>query len=332
MTSTRILSSEELKDYGEIDTKTSLLKALFAHQLKHWPLLKKGATSLSEIKRRDIKCGDETLTLQFNPARMVSIAANVDPNVIKARACFLCLENLSTEQTGVLLAKNLIALANPMPIFPEHFTLAAPTHSRQDITSRVGELLNITKDLDGQFTVFFNGAKAGASAPDHYHLQACPSDSFPLIKLLRSNKLKSEKIGEILGAQVSLLKFGGNNYISLKGNSCEEIETIVERLIHLMDINHSCGKEMINVVADYFKGEWQVIFIPREKHRPDCFYEEEPNTLMISPATVEMSGVIVTARESDFSNITEQDVRSIFDEVMLNTTSFSRILEALFKI
>jgi len=332
MTNTRILSSDELRDYGEIDSKASLLKALFAHQLKHWPMLKKGAASLSEIKKRDIKCGDETLTIQFNPARMTSVAANVDPNVIKARACFLCLENLAVEQTGILLTKNLIALANPMPIFPEHYTLAAPTHSRQDLTSQVGELLGVTKELGGEFTVFFNGAKAGASAPDHYHLQACPSDSLPLIKLLRGKKLKSETIGEILGAQVSLLKFAGNNYISLKGDSRDEIETIIERLIYLMDINHSCGKEMINVVVDYYKGEWQIAFIPREKHRPDCFYEEEPNTLMVSPATVEMSGVIVTARESDFLKITEQDVRSIYDEVMLNTTSFSKILEALFKI
>jgi hypothetical protein len=87
---------------------------------------------------------------------------------------------------------------------------------------------------------------------------------------------------------------------------------------------------MLNILSYYEADEgWSVILIPREKHRPSCFFEEDPKKLLISPATVEMSGIIVTARESDFERITSKDIEVIFNEVMLNTTSLNKFTQSL---
>ncbi len=328
---TRILTPDDLKAFINDESPSSLLAGLHAQQAKVWPLLQRGLQGLASRKEKRLEWYGDTVTVQFNPARMVSITANVDPNVVKARSCFLCLENLPPEQTGILIERDFLALANPMPIFPLHFTLAHVQHHRQDIVGHIESLLRVAEHLSGVFTVFFNGATAGASAPDHFHFQSCPRNSLPISSLINKNREKASLIGHILSVQIETFSFYGNRYVILNGDNREDLVSVLERLIYLLDNNHPCGKDMLNIIVDYTDGEWQVIFIPREKHRPDCFYEEGEQSLLISPGAVEMGGVIITAREQDFDKITTEDIRNIYDEVVLNPTSYAQVLNSLFK-
>ncbi len=327
---TRILSTEELKQFITDESQASILFGLHEQQKKAWPLLEKGLNSLNQSKEKKIEWFGDTVTVQYNPARMVSVSANIDPNVIRTRSCFLCIENLPPEQTSILVDTEFLALANPLPIFKTHFTFAHIRHKKQDIVGSIEAFLRITSKLDGRFTVFFNGATAGASAPDHFHFQACPKDSLPISLTAKTKQDKISKVGTILSVDIETVSFFGNRYIVLKSPALEDLVSVLERLIYLLDSHHPCGKDMINIIADFDHNGWQIIFIPREKHRPDCFYEEGDRSLLVSPGSVEMGGVIITPRENDFLKITAEDISSIYNEVMLNATAYNTVLDSIF--
>ena len=63
-------------------------------------------------------------------------------------------------------------LINPFPIFPEHFTIPHREHVPQRIAGNFAAMLDLARAMSPRYTVFYNGPKCGASAPDHLHFQA----------------------------------------------------------------------------------------------------------------------------------------------------------------
>ncbi len=138
-------------------------------QLALWP---EAARRYEELGRVEVKDAGG-YRVQFNPARAVSTAAKVDAASIAARPCFLCGANRPPEQIA-LEWEDLEILLNPFPVFPGHLTIPARNHTPQSMRGRVGQMRRLSRALPG-YTVFFNGAKCGASAPDHFHFQAVPT-------------------------------------------------------------------------------------------------------------------------------------------------------------
>ena len=60
-----------------------------------------------------------------------------------------------------------------------------------------------------------------------------------------------------------------------------------------------------------------VIFIPRSKHRPECYHAEGDAQCLVSPGALDMAGVLVTARPEDFERINADKARDIIREVGL---------------
>lgn len=143
-------------------------------QLEFWPAAAERFRALEgvETKTVNLPCGT-AYRVQFNPARAVSTRAKVDAASIAARPCFLCAKNRPAEQISMPW-EDLEILVNPFPIFPGHLTIPAREHTPQSLDGRVGQMKRLSLALPG-YTVFFNGAKSGASAPDHFHFQAVPS-------------------------------------------------------------------------------------------------------------------------------------------------------------
>ena len=77
------------------------VKVLFTQQLANWELARTNYEGLKTVKTKSISFGDFDVKVQFNPARIVSSGAKVDAKTISERKCFLCLENLPTEQKGI---------------------------------------------------------------------------------------------------------------------------------------------------------------------------------------------------------------------------------------
>jgi hypothetical protein len=74
---------------------------------------------------------------------------------------------------------------------------------------------------------------------------------------------------------------------------------------------------MMNVLCSFTDGAWRVILFPRSKHRPDVYFKEEAERVLISPAAVDIGGLIVTPLEKDFKTVNALLVESIFQEVSL---------------
>ncbi|TVQ85312.1 MAG: DUF4922 domain-containing protein, partial [Bacteroidetes bacterium] len=145
---------------------------LLEQQTREWELAVRNYKGLEKVEKHFFEFnGGVKIGVQFNPERIYSSAAKVDDKSISERKCFLCLEHLPAEQKWVKYNHLYVILVNPFPIFPKHLTIPHRRHIDQRILEHFPELLNLARELD-DFTIFYNGPRCGASAPDHFHFQA----------------------------------------------------------------------------------------------------------------------------------------------------------------
>ena len=149
---------------------------LIDRQLAVWQQAKDNYQALSGVGVKELVVEGFPVKVQFNPARIVSSAAKVDPKTIKERKCFLCGANRPAIQEGLPFYGKKCeysVLINPFPIFPKHLTIPDVGHVNQTIEGeyeRYEDMLTLSEVLD-EFLFFYNGPKCGASAPDHMHFQ-----------------------------------------------------------------------------------------------------------------------------------------------------------------
>ena len=74
-------------------------------------------------------------------------------------------------------------------------------------------------------------------------------------------------------------------------------------------------KVNIFIWTDKKQNKEYAIVIPRSKHRPDRYFAEGVEKLLVSPGALDMAGLIVTPREEDFHKITTADIENIIREV-----------------
>ena len=74
---------------------------LIDRQLAVWQQASDNFSALANVGVKEIVLGGFPVKVQFNPARIVSSAAKVDPKTIKERKCFLCAANRPAIQEGL---------------------------------------------------------------------------------------------------------------------------------------------------------------------------------------------------------------------------------------
>jgi hypothetical protein len=79
---------------------------------------------------------------------------------------------------------------------------------------------------------------------------------------------------------------------------------------------------MINIAGFYKESQWEerkwrLVIFPRRKHRPDAFFKEGDERIVVSPGVIEMGGVLVTPMEKDFERLDASAVEGIYEEVSL---------------
>ncbi len=303
-------------------------KRLLADQLNDWPLPAKNYSELKNVRVREFCFGNFKIKVQFNPARIVSSIAKVDRQSIEQRKCFLCEENRPAEQQQIEFG-NYHILVNPFPIFPEHFTIPLNKHVPQRIAYHFKDMLALAEVLPG-FTVFYNGPECGASAPDHFHFQAGKKGFMPLeneFKTLKKNNAK--KIAEGL-SDCWAVKDGIRNFFFIESSCKTSLEACFDKLYDLLDEwNESEEEPMLNILAGYEGGKWQVFVFPRAEHRPWQYFEEGEKNILLSPASVDMGGVLITPLEKDFSKLTPADITNIFQQVLWTEEKFDRFVEMI---
>lgn len=298
-------------------------KELLHQQLINWELAKNNYLALQSVRTKDLDFEGFSIRVQFNPARIQSSAAKVDAKSIQERPCFLCPANLPAVQKGIDYENKYQVLVNPFPIFPQHFTIPTYEHTDQLILNRYEDMLDLAKVLD-EYTIFYNGPRCGASAPDHAHFQAGNKGFLPIEKDVEtvSKNIVSEQNG--------LKVFTINNYLRngffIEATNKNLAVQFFRRLYFLLDIPDGEKEPMMNIISWFANNRWYSCVIPRAKHRPDCFYAEGDENILLSPASVDMGGVFITPLEKDFDKITSEDIRAILKEVCITDDKLEEIV------
>lgn len=322
------LSDIELSQYGKIDDLSQKSKALLNQQKANWELLNNNFESLSITKTKTFDFNKSLIKVQFNPSRISSTSAKIDKKSIENRKCFLCMENLPEVQKGIKYKEDFVILCNPFPIFNQHLTIANKNHIPQNIENNFLVMLELSHDLRANYFVFYNGPKCGASAPDHLHFQAGLKDEIPIYSNQINSEFKTERlIFNKEEVKIFLINNGIQNFILFESKSKIELQNIFLKTIRSAKTILNIDEEpMINILSFYDNELFKVIVFFREKHRPIQYFEEGEKQLLVSPASVDLGGLIITPREEDFNKITKHDIENIFDQVLINTNKAERII------
>jgi hypothetical protein len=288
---------------------------LLDEQKASWPQLAAGWISLASVRLREVRCDGYSVWLQFNPGRIISTAAKVDAQSIRERQCFLCVDHLPPAQKGILYRDSFLVLCNPAPIFSEHFTISHREHIPQSFNPHVRTFLDLARDLSPRLTVFYNGPRCGASAPDHMHYQASPQGTIPVEGAAREHDRRGRR-KTVRGVDILTLANFGRQVIVLESPEAGNLEQVLVDLVEsLRTLIGTSEEPMINVLCSYESSSWRVILFPRSKHRPDVYFKDEAERILISPAAVDIGGLVITPLEKDFHAVTAPIVEDIFREV-----------------
>ena len=301
------------------------IRAFFTHQLDTWDEIRQRYEALKHVGLKQL--GHRQL--QYNPARMVSTGAQIDRQTIAQRACFLCEKNRPEEQLTIDLGDDFELMVNPFPVLPMHFTIVRKTHVSQTILENYTEIHRLL-ELFPELFVFYNGPMSGASAPDHMHFQAGIGQELPLMTVLR--KLEKERqvlIKQGNGSSLSMFNTVSFNAFVIKSKAQETEMTLFKQLYAAMPVREGEKEPRMNIVAWRDGSEDVIVVLPRDNHRPACYFEEGDRRMVISPGALDMAGLIITPREEDFNRMSEDKLISILKEVSIKEKDMENIKEKL---
>lgn len=297
---------------------------LLARQLATWETARHSYEALTGVRVKELNVRGVPYKVQFNPARIVSSGAKVDAKSIRERRCFLCAANRPAEQEGIPFLGHYELLVNPFPIFPRHLTIPETEHVPQLIGHRFADMLELARELT-DFTIFYNGPRCGASAPDHAHFQAGNRGFMPIEADWRTRI--GETVVQTECATLYSLDDAPRTTLVIDTDDADEACRFFQTIYHALPVPEGDQEPMMNILALYDSSRWTIFVFPRAKHRPACYTAEGDARLLSSPASVDLGGVFITPVEQDFLKITADDVAQILSEVCLSPEAFVRVKE-----
>jgi hypothetical protein len=306
-----------------------LCMELLSEQKEMWLDLEHGYKSLKDTMAREITCNGFSVHVQRNPGRIRSTLADVGDKSVNERPCFLCLNNLPEDQKGVLYREEFLVLCNPMPVFSGHLTIAHLIHQPQAITEHIDIFLGLTSDFGSNWSVLYNGPRCGASAPNHLHFQAIPSGNMPIEKEITDVKRCIQAV-HVDGVLISRAQGFGREFIILGGVDPKDMAGIFKQIVaELKKVFNTYNEPMMSIIGSRDAKTLRLMIFPRTKHRPDAFFREGDARVVISPAVIEMGGVLVTPMEKDFERLDASAVEGIYGEVSLNGEIVQNIIDTI---
>ena len=161
----------------------------------------------------------------------------------------------------------------------------------------------------------------------HMHFQAVEGGLMPIEQQWKdAEEIILNKVS--FTGTLSLLKQLHRPVFIIRGAVDTEIKYLFDKLYEALPSQPN-EEPMINIIARYEDAQWIVMVFPRAKHRPECYYADNDSQRLISPASVEMGGLIITPRKEDYEQFTSQEIINIYKEVSLSDKETDRITERL---
>lgn len=324
------LRTLEIKLRQAMNKKRQAGDLFIENQLAKWQTARTNHEALNQIETRRFELAGNTITVQFNPARAVSTCAKVDKSSIEARKCFLCPGNKPNEQDEIIISLDepFSLRINPYPILPGHLTISSVKHQDQVLADKTirqlpGKLISWLEEYFASgYVLFYNGAKCGASAPDHFHFQAVKQSDVPVIQ-------QWERLMETAVREKEIKTENGNTYSSFQitsyicpiqvficNHSADILPEMINQYLESLPLHEGESEPRYNLFAWQNKQRgFTMAYFPREGHRPACYTATGGEQLLVSPGALDMAGLLVTPRKEDFDKITESDITQIYKEV-----------------
>ena len=271
--------------------------------------------ALDQVEVKDMTIDGFPAKLFFNPARVRSVMADVSPEALQKRACFLCPDGLEPIQLTTIwdspTGQTYYIRINPFPIFNHHFTISSSIHERQTFAPHMESMLHLAKAMP-EMSIFYNGPMCGASAPDHMHFQAVPRHSMPIEDHFDTNYANAVLVQESdLQSHLAALK------------EVLSMASIPENASQTGSLTAGASRTeewepRWNIISWYSPAsspKFNTIVFFRRESRPQCFFAPENERILFSPGTVEMGGVGIVANRESFDRITPEVLRAMIQEV-----------------
>ena len=279
--------------------------------------------ALDQVEVKDMTIDGFPAKLFFNPARVRSVMADVSPEALQKRACFLCPDGLEPLQLTTVwdspTGQTYFIRVNPFPIFNHHFTISSSIHERQTFAPHMESMLHLAQAMP-EMSIFYNGPMCGASAPDHMHFQAVPRHSMPIEDHFSTNYANAVLVQEAdlqshLAALEKVLSMASIPENANQTGSLTAGASRTEEWEPRWNIIswHEPASSPNSLIASSPKFNTIVFF--RRESRPQCFFAPENERILFSPGTVEMGGVGIVANRESFDRITPEVLRSMIQEV-----------------
>ena len=332
-----LLARQRMNKGLDADEEDDSITRFVDRQLLKWDDARQRFRDLSRIETRDLNEEDESgggslidLTVQWNPARIVSTGARIDARSVAKRPCFLCPPQRPDVQISKPLDSNWDILVNPYPILPLHLTIVHRKHQPQRIAPHYGTIHRLLTEHP-QLMVFYNGPECGASAPDHLHLQAGSRGILPMQRawqrLSRNlTLLFTHEEGSVYQITDYLVPA-----LLISSEKRDTDERLFRRVYGAMEplYDSSHPEPMMNIVSWRDGDRYLSVVLPRRKHRPACYSAEGDEQRLVSPGALDMAGLIITPRESDFRRLTMSSVQHILSEVAMDKDTFATLCQSL---
>jgi hypothetical protein len=107
----------------------------------------------------------------------------------------------------------------------------------------------------------------------------------------------------------------------------EEMLCLFSRIYNALPVPAGDKEPMMNLLCWWEAGKWILCVFPRAKHRPDCYFAEGADRLLISPASVDLGGVFILPVEADYQRITEKEIAQVLTEVCLSASDIQTLIQ-----
>ena len=341
-----IRARQQLNELWQHEVNADEIEDFHASEVANWSLASENYAALAEVKTRELEVmSEESVTVQWNPKRIVSTGAKVDAKTISERPCFLCNHNRPSEQHSLPTERHYEILLNPYPILPGHLTIPTRRHQPQRIFAHFSTMRHLAWNMP-RHIVFYNGPECGASCPDHCHLQAGHRGVLPIEKEWKHYETNLTKLYPLTSQQEAEVEAAGNArgcglyqlntwfcpVFVIRSLPTEPDSILCQRIYNALPTPDASSEPRMNVIC--WRQQWGAgredeivtIIFPRRKHRPNCYYAQGQQQIMISPGALDMGGLLITPREEDFRKLTPELAVEILREVTLSEEELQPVI------
>jgi hypothetical protein len=142
--------------------------------------------------------------------------------------------------------------------------------------------------------------------------------------------VKKDRLIERDGVFLWKIPFYGRTHCILTGKN---IDVLAHTFSHVLSTWKKLGgheaEPMVNVLTCVHDGSVSILLFLRRKHRPDDYFKDGEDRVLVSPASVDMGGHVVTPVEKDYHGLDAPYLERMFQEVGEDPSLVMDIIHAL---